>query len=395
MKRLSIQNLFLSEQRVLLRVDFNVPLQKDGIIIDDTRIKLATTSIEYIVSQRGKLILLSHLGRPRGVVDPNLSLSPCAKQLSKLIQRPVKLAPDCIGVKVSQIVRKMKPSDIVLLENLRFHRQEENPHNGDFASCLAKLGDCYVNDAFATSHRAHSSITLLPTLFPGKAAAGFLMEKEIATLSPLITSPKRPFHIIVGGSKVRTKINVLYSLLDKIDCIYLGGAMAFTFLKAQGHDVGDSYYDEVSIPRACNLLALCREKMVRVYLPEDVIVTASTQSKSRVVPSTKIKSGWMGLDIGPNTVAIWSSALGKASTIFWNGPLGVWERDEFSRGTRDLARALSTLSSTTVAGGGDLTAALRHFQLAKKFSYISTGGGASLEFLQQGHLPGIDALSPV
>lgn len=393
MKTLSIQNIFLAGQRVLLRVDFNVPLQKNGIIIDDTRIKLATTSIEYIISQKGKLILLSHLGRPRGKIDSNLSLSPCGKRLSKLIQKPVKLVPDCIGVKVCQIVQEMNPSDIVLLENLRFHRQEENPTNGDFASRLAELGDCYVNDAFATSHRSHSSITLLPRLFPGKAAAGFLLEKEIVALSPLITSPKRPFHIIVGGSKVKTKINFLHSLLDKIDCIYLGGAMAFTFLKAQGCNVGDSYYDEVSVRIASELLALCKEKMVRVYLPEDVIATPSTQSKSKIFPFTKIKRGWMGLDIGPKTVAIWSSALRNASTIFWNGPLGVWERAEFSQGTRDLAQALTTLSSTIVAGGGDLAAALRHFQLTKKFSYISTGGAASLQFLQQGHLPGIDALS--
>lgn len=335
------------------------------------------------------------LGRPTGTVDPNLSLSPCGKRLSKLIQKPVKLAPDCIGTKVCQIVKKMNPSDIVLLENLRFHRQEESPTNGDFASRLAKLGDCYVNDAFATSHRAHSSITLLPSLFPGKAAGGFLVEKEIAALSSLITSPKRPFHIIVGGSKVGTKINVLYSLLDKIDGIYLGGAMAFTFIKAQCCDVGHSYYDEVSLPRASELLALCREKMVRVYLPEDVIVTSFTQSKSEVFPFTKIKPGWTGVHIGPKTVAIWSSALGKASTIFWNGPLGVWERAEFSRGTRDLARALIPLSSTIVAGGGDLSAALRHFQLTKKFSSISTCGAPSLEVLQQGRLPGIDALSPV
>lgn len=395
MKTLLVQNLSLAAQRVLLRVDFNVPLQKNGSIIDDTRIKLALTSIEYIISQKGKLILLSHLGRPRGVIDPSLSLFPCAKRLSKLIQKPVHLAPDCIGEKVRPMVEKMNPSDIMLLENLRFHKEEENPINEVFASRLAELGDCYVNDAFATSHRAHSSITLLPKLFPGKAAAGFLMEKEIAALSPLIKSPKRPFHIIVGGSKVGTKINVLYSLLPKIDCIYLGGAMAFTFLKAQGRDVGDSSYDEVSIPRACQLLELCREKMVRIYLPEDVIGISSMRSKVKIFPFTKIGAGWRGVDIGPETVTIWSSALAKASTIFWNGPLGIWEKKEFSQGTGDLARKLATFSSIRVAGGGDLTAALRHFQVDKKFSYVSSGGAALLEFLQRSHLPGIDVLSPV
>lgn len=395
MKTLLVQNLSLTAQRVLLRVDFNVPLQKNGSIIDDTRIKLALPSIEYILSQKGKLILLSHLGRPSGVIDPSLSLFPCAKRLSKLIQKPVPLAADCIGEKVRQRVEKMNPSDIMLLENLRFHKEEENPIDGVFASHLAVLGDCYVNDAFATSHRAHSSITLLPKLFPGKAAAGFLMEKEIAALSPLIKSPKRPFHIIVGGSKVGTKINVLYSLLPKIDCIYLGGAMAFTFLKAQGCDVGDSSYDEVSIPRACELLELCREKMVRIYLPEDVIGTSSMRSKVKIFPFTKIEAGWRGVDIGPETVSVWSSSLEKASTIFWNGPLGIWEKKEFSQGTGDLARRLATFSSITVAGGGDLTGALRHFQIDKKFSYVSSGGAALLEFLHRGHLPGIDVLSPV
>lgn len=395
MKKLSIQNLSLENQTVLLRVDFNVPLQRNGKVVDDTRIKQVIPSIDYIGSQKGKLILLSHLGRPKGVADPALSLLPCAKRLSKLMGKPVLLAPDCIGQKVRTFLQKMKPSDIILLENLRFHPEEENPPNQDFAAHLAELGDCYVNDAFATCHRLHSSITILPTLFPGKAAAGFLLEKEIAALSSLITSPRRPFHIILGGAKIGTKINLLYSLLDKIDSVYLGGGMAFTFLKAQGYDIGNSYYDEVSIPRACELLMLCRKKMVRIYLPEDIVASPSRPSKSQVFPSTKIPSGWTGFDVGPKTISIWSSALSKAATIFWNGPLGVWETPAFSQGTRDLARAVTALSSTTLAGGGDLTAALRYFELDKKFSYISTGGAASLAFLQEGHLPGIDALSPI
>lgn len=291
-----------------------------------------------------------------------------------MIGKPVILAPDCIGAEVTQIVQKMNAEQVVMLENLRFHIEEENPTNRDFASHLATLGDCYVNEAFASSHRLHSSMTILPTLFPGKSASGFLMEKEIAGLSPLITSPKRPFHIILGGSKIGTKINILYSLLDKIDCIYLGGGMAFTFLKAQGYEVGNSYYDESSIPRACELIELCREKMVQIHLPQDVVATQTTHSKSKIFPCKKIKPGWTGLDIGPNTITTWASVLSKASTIFWNGPLGMWEMPKFSHGTRSLAQAVTTMSSTVVAGGGDLTAALRDFQITEKFSYISTGG---------------------
>ncbi|MGL4348303.1 MAG: phosphoglycerate kinase [Chlamydiales bacterium] len=378
MKTLSIQDLFLVDQKVLLRVDFNVPLQKNGIIVDDTRIKQATTSINYIISQKGKVIILSHLGRPKGTPDRKLSLLPCAKRLSKMIRKSVILAPDCIGTEVNQIVEKMNYEQVVMLENLRFHIEEENPPNRDFAAHLATLGDCYVNDAFASSHRLHSSITILPTLFPGKSASGFLMEEEITGLSPLIRSPKRPFHIILGGSKIGTKINILYSLLDKIDCIYLGGGMAFTFFKAQGYEVGNSYYDLASVPRACELIELfelCREKMVQIHLPQDIAASHTTHSKSQIFPFTKIKPGWTGLDIGPDTITNWASALSKASTIFWNGPLGMWEMPEFSHGTRNLAQAITTMPSTVVAGGGDLTAALRDFQITEKFSYISTGGG--------------------
>lgn len=393
MKKLSIQDLVVADQRVLLRVDFNVPLKRNRVIVDDTRIRQAATSINYILSQKGKVILLSHLGRPKGIRDGNLSLSPCATRLSGIINKPVKLAPDCIGKAVDQLVQKMNRSEVVLLENLRFHIEEENPPNRDFASKLAKLGDCYVNDAFASSHRLHSSITILPTFFPRKSAAGFLMEKEIAALSPLTRSPKRPFHIILGGSKIGTKINILYSLLDKIDCIYLGGGLAFTFLKAQGYEIGNSYYDEVSLPKACELLELCREKMVRIYVPEDILASNQSDSETQIFCSTEIETGWTGLDIGPNTLTAWTSALSKAATIFWNGPVGVWERIEFSHGTHNLARAVTTMSATVVVGGGDLTAALRYFQLTKKFSYISTGGAAALEFLQHGKLPGIDALS--
>lgn len=395
MKRLSLQNLSLAGQRVLLRVDFNVPLKSGGIIVDDTRIRQALTSIQYIMSQNGKVILLSHLGRPKGRSDPNLSLAPCAKRLSEISKKPVTLAPDCIGKKVAGLVQKMRSEEIILLENLRFHIEEENPPNQDFASDLAKLGDCYVNDAFASSHRNHSSIVILPTLFPGKAAAGFLLEREIAALTALTKAPKRPFHIILGGAKVGTKINLLDSLLERIDSIYLGGSIAFTFLKAQGYRIGDSPYDEESIPKACELLEICAKKMIRVYLPEDIIVSKSSPPEVETCPFTKMEAGWTGMDIGPSTVASWKVALDKAATIFWNGPLGVWEKPEFADGTRSLAKAVAAMAATIIIGGGDLTAALKHFRLAQKFSYISTGGAAALEFLQRGHLPGVDVLSTI
>lgn len=393
MKRLSLQNLSLAGQRVLLRVDFNVPTKSHGIIVDDTRIRQALTSIEYIISQKGKVILLSHLGRPKGRPEPSLSLAPCAKRLSEIIEKPVALAPDCIGKEVTRWVQEMRSQEIILLENLRFHREEENPTNKDFASNLARLGDCYVNDAFASSHRNHSSIVILPTLFPEKAAAGFLLEREIAALTPLTKAPKRPFHIILGGSKVGTKINILHSLLNKVDSIYLGGSIAFTFLKAQGYAIGDSSYDEESIPKACELLEICAKKMIRVYLPKDVITSKSSHSQVKICPFTKMEVGWTGMDVGPSTIATWDASLRKAATIFWNGPLGVWEKPKFAHGTRDLATALAAMTATVIIGGGDLTAALKHFRLAQKFSYISTGGAAALEFLQRGSLPGIDALS--
>lgn len=395
MKRLSLQNLSLAGQRVLLRVDFNVPLKSSGVIVDDTRIRQALTSIEYIISQNGKVILLSHLGRPKGRPDTNLSLAPCAERLSEIIEKPVTLAPDCIGKEVTRLVQKMRPQEVILLENLRFHIEEENPPNEDFASHLAQLGDCYVNDAFASCHRNHSSIVILPTLFPGKAAAGFLLEREIAALTPITKAPKRPFHIILGGAKVGTKMNILHSLLDKIDSIYLGGSIAFTFLKAQGYAIGDSSYDEESIPEACELLEICAKKMIRVYLPKDIIASRGSSSQVEICPFTKMEAGLTGMDIGPSTIAAWEVALHKAATIFWNGPLGVWENPKFAHGTRGLAKAVAMMSATVIIGGGDLTAALKHFRLAQKFSYISTGGAAALEFLQRGHLPGIDALSTI
>lgn len=395
MKILSLQNLSVTNQRVLLRVDFNVPLKSSGIIVDDTRIRQALTSIDYIISQKGKVILLSHLGRPKGIRDPNLSLAPCAKRLSEISKKPVVLAPDCIGKEVTQLVQKMHPQEIILLENLRFHIEEENPTNQRFASQLAKLGDCYVNDAFASSHRNHSSIVIVPVFFPGKAAAGFLLEREIVALTPLTKAPKRPFHIILGGAKVGTKINILHSLLDKIDSIYLGGGIAFTFLKAQGYEIGDSPCNEENIPKACELLEICAKKMIRVYLPKDIIASKNSHSQVEICPFTRMEVGWTGVDIGPTTIATWDAALRKAATIFWNGPLGIWEKPKFAHGTYNLAKAVVMMPATVIIGGGDLTAALKHFRLAQKFSYISTGGAAALEFLQHGHLPSIDTLSTI
>ncbi|GAB4189425.1 MAG: hypothetical protein Tsb0015_10090 [Simkaniaceae bacterium] len=397
MKKLSIQDLDLQNKKVLMRVDFNVPLNEKGEITDDTRIKQSLPSIEYILAQNGKLILLSHFGRPKGKKDSSLSLAPCAKHLSELLGKPVQFAPDCIGEKVKEMADQLQEGEILLLENLRFHTAEEHPEaDPSFAKQLAKLGDCYINDAFGSAHRRHASTALLPTFFEGKAAAGFLMEKEINALSSLILTPKRPFHVLIGGAKVSTKIGVLDSLLEKVDCIYIGGGMAYTFLKAQGIKIGDSICDEEYIPAAKEFIKKCTDKMIQLQLPKDLLTASEINIDAQtniVTVKEGIENGWKGVDIGPKTIESWISSLQNAATVFWNGPMGVFEIEPFSKGTKAIAEAISNLSAITMIGGGDSVAAVNHLNLNKSFTHISTGGGASLEFLQFGHLPGIDALS--
>ncbi len=397
MNKLSLKDLSLKDQKVLMRVDFNVPLNKEGGIADDTRIRETLPSIQYILDQGGSAILMSHLGRPKAKRDPQFSLSPCAKRLSELLGRPVLFASDCIGPEVQKMARDLKSKEVLLLENVRFYPAEEDPSSDpSFAKQLAELGDIYVNDAFGTAHRAHSSTAVIAQYFPGKAAAGLLMEKEIAFLSEILSHPKRPFYALIGGAKVSTKMGVLRSLIAKADAIFIGGGMAYTFLKAQGIAIGDSIHEDAQMPTATAFLQTCQEKGVKVWLPEDIVVASafSAEAPARIVGAQEgIPSGWQGMDIGPKTLEIWKAALQDAATVFWNGPLGVYEFPPFAKGTEGIARLLSTLSATTVVGGGDSVAAINALHLAQHFSHLSTGGGASLEYLEFGKLPGIDALS--
>lgn len=363
-----------------MRVDFNVPL-KNGTIEDDTRIKEALPSIKYVLEQGGALILMGHLGRPDGKIDPEYSLKPCAQRLEELLGRPVQFNPSI----QEEIAKSLEAGEILLLENLRFFEAEEKPaKDPDFAKNLAKLGDLYVNDAFGSAHRKHSSTFEIAAYFKGKSAAGFLMEKELLYLGGLLINPKRPFFGIIGGSKISSKIGTLKSLLSIVDALFIGGGMAFTFLKAQGLEIGRSICEDNFLNEAKELL-----KTQKIFLPEDVVLdSCETISLNKGIPN-----GDKGMDIGPQTVNRWSTLLQPAKTIFWNGPVGVYEMPEFAKGTAALAKILSNLNATTVVGGGDSIAAINHLGLASKFSHLSTGGGASLEFLEFGHLPGMDALS--
>lgn len=397
MGKLNIQDLDLNGKRVLMRVDFNVPLNPDGTISDLTRITESLPSIKHIINAGGKPILMSHLGRPKDGWDPELSLSPCAKALSDLLHTPVKMAHNCTGPEVEKMASELQQGEVLLLENLRFHAAEEKPDSDpSFAKKLASLGDIYVNDAFGTAHRTHSSTATIAQYFPGKAAAGYLMQKEIAFLGNLLVSPKHPFYAIIGGAKVSSKIGVLKALIGKVDGLFIGGAMAFTFLKAQGISIGNSLFEEDQVQTALELIEACKTKKIPLWLPKDFIVADAISEKANCQFKSAmqgIPSGWQGVDIGPNTILQWRSELQKAGTVFWNGPLGVFEIPYFAIGTRKIAESLANLQATTIVGGGDSVAAITQMHLEKKFTHLSTGGGASLEYLEQGHLHGIDALS--
>jgi phosphoglycerate kinase len=392
--KLTLKDLHLKGKRVLMRVDFNVPLSKDGAITDDSRIKAALPSIEYVLAHKASLVLMSHLGRPDAKPDPRLSLAPIAKHLSKLLQKPVQFAPDCVGPAVMKMASALRAGEILMLENVRFHLGEEEPEKDpSFTDQLAELGELYVNDAFAAAHRAHASTALVAKHFPEEAAAGFLMEKEISFLSPLLESPRHPFYAIIGGAKVSTKVGVIHNLLKRVDALFLGGGMTYTFLKAEGIEIGASLLEEKEIEGAKEILGLTSS----IHLPKDLVIAdAFSNEANRKVIRTKegIPDGWRGMDIGPETIREWSSLLQKAETVFWNGPLGVFEMSHFSKGTFDIAKALADSSAEVIIGGGDSVAAIQQMGLGDKFAHLSTGGGAALEFLEFGHLPGIDALSP-
>jgi phosphoglycerate kinase len=396
MAKLKLQDLDLKNKKVVMRVDFNVPLNKDGSIADDTRIQESVPSIQSILKAGGSVILMSHLGRPKGA-DPELSLTPCAKTLSQLLGISVLMADDCVGEKVEKISRDLKPGQVMLLENLRFYPAEEKPSlDPSFAKKLATLGEIYVNDSFATAHRSHSSTTTIAQYFPGKAAAGLLMQKEIDSLSSLL-NPKRPFYAIIGGAKISTKMGVLKSLISKTDGIFIGGGMAFTFFLAQNIKIGNSIHEEDQLPAATEFLKICGDKKVPYWLPKDLIIADAFRDDAKsqcILSSQGIPDGWEGMDIGPQTLEEWKKALQKAAVVFWNGPLGVFEFPHFAKGTEEVAKIISSLNEAyTVVGGGDSVSAINKSGLASSFSHLSTGGGASLEFIEHGHLPGIDALS--
>jgi phosphoglycerate kinase len=393
MTKLTLKDLSLQNQRVLMRVDFNVPLNEDGSIADDSRIRAALPSIHFLLDQNPtRLILMSHLGRPKGKLNAKESLAPCAKRLSELLQMPVAMAPDCIGPSVDDLLAQTPKGSIVMLENLRFHPGEEDPQKEPgFVENLASLGDVYVNDAFGTAHRAHASTALIASHFPGKAAMGFLIETELAHLAPLLHNPKRPYCAITGGSKVSSKVGVLKNLLPKLDALYIGGGMAFPFLKAQSISIGSSLCDASDIPLAQEILAEAEKRSLPIYLPIDT--AAAKEGEKSEIFSGDIPDGWVGMDIGPKTTLTWKKSLANAATVFWNGPVGVFEKPPFDRSTEDLAHFLAEGNASVIVGGGDSVAAIQRLGLGDRFAYLSTGGGASLEFLEFGHLPGIDALS--
>ncbi|MFZ0565662.1 MAG: phosphoglycerate kinase [Chlamydiales bacterium] len=394
MSKLFIEDLPIQGKKVLMRVDFNVPLDNELNVADTTRIDSALRSIRYVLDQGGALILMSHLGRPQYEPRPDLSLAPVAKVLSKLLNQPVQMAKDCLGEQVLDSVNALQAKEVLLLENLRFHRAEEHPEEDpEFAKELASFGDLYVNDAFGSAHRKHSSTYTITRYFPGKAAAGYLLQQEMHFLGDLLTDPKRPFYALIGGAKISTKIGVIKSLLKKVDQLFIGGGMAYTFLKAEGLAIGDSLCEEDLIPLAKEILQAHREKII---LPIDVLAATECSEETpykEVKVDEGIPKGYQGLDIGPHTLEMFSEKLKNSHTVLWNGPFGVYEFDSFAQGTLALADTISKLNATTIIGGGDLIAALQGTKAIEAMSHVSTGGGATLEYLESGTLPAIEALS--
>ncbi len=398
MNKLSIDNVELKGKRVLVRVDFNVPLDENLNITDDTRITESLPTIKKIISEGGKAILMSHLGRPKGGPNPKYSLKPAAKRLSELLGKDVKLAPDCIGTETKAMVDAMKNGEVLILENVRFHPEEEK-NDPEFAKQLAELGDVYINDAFGSAHRAHASTEGI-TKYIKICAAGYLMQKELDYLGGAISNPKRPYVAILGGSKISGKIDVINNLLDKVDTLIVGGGMAFTFYKAEGKEIGTSLLEAEKIDLAKEVLNNAKKSGVKFLLPVDVVVASEfkNDSPSSVVSVDKIPADKMGLDIGPETVKLFSAEIANAKTVVWNGPMGVFEMDNFAKGTNAIAQALADATAKgaiTVIGGGDSAAAITKAGLKEKVSHVSTGGGASLEFLEGKVLPGVVALNDV
>ncbi len=392
MRKMTLDHLNIKGKRVFIRTDFNIPLDEQLNITDDTRIRSTLSTINYAMDEGAKVILASHLGRPGGRPDPRYSLAPVARRLRRLLGKEVEFASDCIGPQVEKLVAKMQEGDVLLLENLRFHPGEEKDDDG-FSQALAKLTDVYVNDAFGAAHRSHASITGVPK-FVKEAAAGFLMKREVEYLEGAVADPARPFVAILGGAKVSGKIGVIENLGRKVDKVIIGGGMAYTFFKALGLEIGNSLVEPSMLEFARTVHDKARERGVKFYLPVDCVVATSREpsAETKIVPIQEIPQGWMGLDIGPASVRLFTEALANAKTILWNGPMGVFEMDAYSRGTFAVAHAVANAYAMTIVGGADTALAINRARESENISFISTGGGAALQLLEGRPLPGLEVL---
>ncbi|MEW6332812.1 MAG: phosphoglycerate kinase [Thermodesulfobacteriota bacterium] len=387
-----IDEMDIRGKKVLFRFDFNVPFDNIGNIADDTRIRAVLPSVNYALDENARVIIMSHLGRPKGKVMAEMSLAPVAKRLSRLLGKEVKMAPDCIGDEVRGMIDSLKPGDILLLENLRFHIEETKNDDG-FAAELASFADVYIDDAFGNAHRVHASNVGI-TKFQKECGAGFLIKRELTYFKKALEKPARPFVAIIGGSKVSGKLEALGNLIRKVDKMIIGGGMAFTFLKALGHEVGKSIVEDDLMEKAMAVMKTAQELGVKFYLPVDCVMAEnmSAEAETKIVPVQEMNSHWMGLDIGPATITLFTEVLSNAKTIVWNGPMGVFEIDAFGRGTAALAHSVANSYALTIVGGGDTDVAIHETGESDKISYISTGGGAFLELLEGKVLPAVAAL---
>jgi phosphoglycerate kinase len=394
LRKRKLRDINISGKKVLVRVDFNVPIDQQGNIEDDTRIKASLPTIEYLLDAKAKVILMSHLGRPKGK-DQKYSLLPVAKRLSRYLNKDVIMAEDCVGPGVKALVDKMKEGDVLLLENLRFHKEEEE-NDENFARELASLGEVYVSDAFGTCHRKHASVYTVPKILK-PAVMGFLLEKEISYFEKAMVNPQRPVVALLGGVKVSSKIGIIKNLLKRVDKIFVGGAMAFTFIKAMGYEVGGSIVEESFIQTARDIMEVAKKLGVKFYLPVDFVLgrELSESTPTKLVPWQEIPQGWMGLDIGPVSVSLLREIISDAQTIIWNGPMGAFEFDRFEDGTYETAKLLANSSALTIAGGGDTDHAIHRAGVYNSIDFVSTGGGAFLELLEGNTLPCIEVLDNV
>ncbi|MDZ7292526.1 MAG: phosphoglycerate kinase [candidate division KSB1 bacterium] len=399
MDKLTIDDIDLKEKRVLMRVDFNVPIE-NGKVTDDTRIRAALPTIQKILKNNAKLILMSHLGRPKGGPEPKYSLMPAATRLAQLLGRDVEMAPDCVGSEVEAMVNKLQPGQVLMLENVRFHKEEEK-NDPEFAKKLAVLGDVYVNDAFGSAHRAHASTEGIARIHKNVSVAGYLMKAELSALGKLLTEAQQPFVVILGGAKVSDKIQVIHNFVTRASHLLIGGGMAYTFLRARGHEIGKSLVEMDQLNVAANIMTVVEHshprKPVKLELPVDHVIASTAEGTDATVHATvDIPADKLGGDIGPQTIKNFSAIIAQAKTVFWNGPMGIFEKAPFAKGTMEIAKAVAEATGRgafTVVGGGDSVAALSQSGLTDKISHVSTGGGASLEFLGGQDLPGVVALT--